>query len=697
VREVYKTSSLQDCVYDPKIRLKTIHYKLQGDFFMTLSNEQCLKGLHLMHQSRLFEQHIVKLFASGKMHGTTHLNMGQEACQVGLSLALKENDWIVPTHRCHGYNIATGSSPFAMFSEMFGSKYGLCKGLGGSMHMSDKEHFNLGSSAVVASGVGLATGLAFAQSKLKKDNISVALFGDGASSRGIIHECMNMSSIWDLPVLFFLENNGYGMSTKADRMISVQSIKSRVSSYNMEGEVVDGNNLDEVYDACNRARAYILENKRPYLIEAKTYRYNGHSKSDPCVYRTRDEEREWEKKDPIKRFKSSIFNDNLITKEKYEEVLKEDTLFMQEELLRAKKHKDEFISMEEAKSYIYAPFNKFENIECNTFHRAFGREAIREAILEEAQRDKNVYLIGEDIGVYGGCFNVTGDLHRKIRDQMVETPISEEGFAEMAIGASMLGIRSIVEIMYGDFATLISDALINHASKLRFMSAGQFACPVVFRLPVGCGTGHGSQHSQSLESMFTNIPGLIIIAPSSPRKAKALLKSAVRNNNPVLFLEHKFLYNLNGEIGDATDLMEIGKCDVERVGNKLSLISYGYMTQVCREAINSLVEEDSNHEGLVELVDLCTLKPLDRDTIIKSVRKTHNCLVVQEAPQFAGYSNEVSSLLNGDVEIFNSLENPIVVFGGNEMPIPFNPVLERDGIPTVKEIVKKLKNLLKSK
>jgi 2-oxoisovalerate dehydrogenase E1 component len=582
-----------------------------------------------------------------------------------------------------------------MFSEMFGSKHGLCKGLGGSMHMSDKAHFNLGSSAVVASGVGLATGLAFAQSKQKKANISVALFGDGASSRGIIHECMNMSSIWNLPVLFFLENNGYGMSTQADRMISVGSIKSRVTSYNMEGETVDGNNLEEVFDACERARSYILKNKRPYLIEAMTYRFNGHSKSDPCVYRTRDEEQAWEKKDPIKRFKASLFKEDVITKDKYDEIMSEDILFMEEELLRAKSHKNEILSMDEAKSYLFSPFSEFNDIECKTFHRAFGREAIREAILEEVQRDENVYLIGEDIGIYGGCFKVTGDLHKKISNQMVETPISEEGFAEIAIGASMLGIRSIVEIMYGDFATLISDALINHASKMRFMSAGQFDCPVVFRLPMGCGTGHGSQHSQSLESMFTNIPGLIIISPSSPRKAKALLKSAVRNNNPVLFLEHKFIYNLNGEIGDETDLMEIGKCDIERVGNKLSLVSYGYMTQVCREAINALVEENPKNEGSVELLDLCTLKPLDSDTIINSVRKTHNCLVVQEAPQFAGFGNEISALLNSDFEIFNSLEKPIEVFGGIEMPIPFNPILEKDGIPTVTEIVKKLKILLK--
>lgn len=661
---------------------------------MTLSKGQCLKGLHLMHQSRLFEQQIVKLFASGKMHGTTHLNMGQEACQVGLALSLKDDDWIVPTHRCHGYNIATGSSPFKMFSEMFGSKYGLCKGLGGSMHMSDKEHFNLGSSAVVASGVALATGLSFAQSKLKKSNISVALFGDGASSRGVIHECMNMASIWNLPTLFFLENNGYGMSAATSRMVSTDSLISRIKSYNIEGEVVDGNNLEEVYEACNRARNYILKNKKPYMIEAKTYRYNGHSKSDPCVYRTREEEELWAKKDPIKRFKAALLSNKIIDENQYKLILDDDIKYMEKELEDARDHKDEIIDIHEATSYVYADIEKYET-SCTEFHRAYGREAIREALLEEAQRDESVYLIGEDIGIYGGCFKVTGDLYKKVKSQIVETPISEEGFGGIAVGSSMLGIRPVVEIMYGDFSTLISDSLINHASKIRFMSAGQFECPTVFRLPMGCGTGHGSQHSQSLESLFTNIPGLLVVAPSSPRKAKALLKASIRNNNSVVFVEYKLVYNLNGEIGDESDLMTLGQCDVEREGSKVTLISYGYSMQKCRDAINSIVEKDESLLDKIELIDLCTLKPLDEDTLIKSVRKTHNCLIVQEAPQFGGYANQIAATLNKDREIFNTLKNPIEVFGGREMPVPFTRELEKDCVPTVEKITEKLKDLLK--
>ncbi|MBK5200268.1 MAG: pyruvate dehydrogenase [Spirochaetaceae bacterium] len=658
-----------------------------------MTDTQSLEALHLMLKSRIFEQHIVKLFASGKMHGTTHLNIGQEACHAGVALALNSGDWIVPTHRCHGYNIATGSSPFAMFSEMFGSSYGLCKGLGGSMHMSDAAHHNLGSSAVVASGVALAIGLSLAQLKLKMNTISVALFGDGATSRGVLHECLNMASIWGLPTLFFLENNGYGMSSKSTQMISTDSLISRAQGYNIAGEKVDGNNVNAVYEACCRARDYIINNKKPYMIEAITYRSNGHSKSDPCKYRTREEEQAWTQKDPIKFLKDQLIKKNIIDNDSYKEMISQNVNFMQDEEDKAQKFKDVRLTLDEAQKYVFAESEVPVNT-CKDFHRAYGREAIREAIFEEAQRDPSVYLIGEDIGLYGGCFKVTGDLYSKISSQIIETPISEEGFGGMAVGASMLGLRPIVEIMYGDFATLISDSLINHASKLRFMSAGQFKVPIVFRLPMGCGTGHGAQHSQSLESLFTNVPGLKVVAPSTPRKAKALLKASIRDNNPVVFVEYKLMYDLNGEIGDENDIMELGKCDIERNGDQLTLISYGYMSQVCRLAINEFVLDHPDKIGAIEFIDLCSLKPLDNESLINSVRKTHNAIIVQEAPKFGGYSNEISTLLNSDKEIFKTLNNPICVLGGKEIPIPFNRELEKIAIPTVLEINEKLKEIL---
>lgn len=300
-----------------------------------MTNEQSLSALKLMLKSRYFEEETERLFKDGLIHGTTHLANGQEAVQAGLCLALNENDWIVPTHRCHGFTICKGSDPYAMFSEMFGSRNGLAKGLGGSMHMPDKAHCNLGSSAVVASGVPLALGIAF-QIKNKANgscsfatssdsnpktkpsvpvkNISVAIFGDGASNRGSIHESMNIASIWKLPILFLCENNHYGMSASSDVMISTDKISSRAEGYGIPGETIDGNDVEEVFNKVKKASEWIKSGKGPFFLECMTYRYKGHSKSDKRLYRTQQEEQEWMKKDPISVFESKLIQTGILTK-----------------------------------------------------------------------------------------------------------------------------------------------------------------------------------------------------------------------------------------------------------------------------------------------------------------------------------------------------------------------------------------------
>jgi len=659
---------------------------------MQISKRKSLKALEIMLNSRYFEQQISNLFQKKIMHGTTHLNIGQEACQAGLALNLDPGDWIVPTHRCHGYTIASGSSMFKMFSEMFGSSHGLSKGLGGSMHMSDLSKNNPGSSAVVASGVALAAGLAFAIKKKAEPNMAVALLGDGATSRGVVHEIMNISAIWDLPLLFFLENNGYGMSASVKAMAAGDNLVKRAEVFNIKSISIDGNDLEAVYKAVYYARKYITEHKKPFFIECKTYRFNGHSKSDACVYRTREEESYWLTKCPIKNFSKQLIDNKIVSEEEINILNKACKATVQQELKKAEAVRDDFLSIDDMESYVFESTN-IERVESTSLHRALGREAIREALLEECNRDENVVLLGEDIGLYGGCFKVTGDLYTHIPNQMYETPVSEEGFANLAVGAAFRGIRSVVEVMYGDFSTLISDALINHASKIRFMSGAQFNCPVVFRLPMGCGTGHGAQHSQSLESMFTNIPGLKVVAPSSPRRAKALLKASIRDNNPVVFLEHKLLYTLEGDIGDESEIMPLGKADILKSGTSLTVISYGYSTNVCLKAVE-LVKNITSEDNLVEIIDLNTLSPLDKNTIINSVCKTHRALIVHEAPVSGGFGSEIAATICENEKAFASLDKPIIRIGGKNFPVPFSPSLERDLVPTEIEIFTGITKLL---
>ncbi len=318
-------------------------------------------------------------------------------------------------------------------------------------------------------------------------------------------------------------------------------------------------------------------------------------------------------------------------------------------------------------------------------------QAVKDAMSEEMRADRNVVLIGEDIGVYGGCFGVSrGMLDEFGTDQMLETPISEEGFMDLAMGASMVGMRPIVEIMFGDFSTLVSDGLINHAAKYRFMTGGQVQVPLVFRAPFGSGTGAAAQHSQSLESMYTNTPGLKIIYPATPYDAKGLLKSAIRDNGPVLFFENKLLYRTKGEVPEAEYTIEIGKADIKREGTDISIISYSRMLPVCLEAAEQLVEEGIN----AEVIDLRSLKPLDTETIINSVKKTSRAVIVHEAPKFGGFAGEVVSSIM-ESEAFYYLDAPVERLGGKEMPVPYNPDLEKQIVPVVDDVVGTVRKLVK--
>lgn len=657
---------------------------------MNLSKEMAQAALSIMVRSRRFEECIDDFFKRKEMHGTTHLSIGQEACQAGLSLALSQGDWIVPTHRCHGHTIARGTDERKMFSEMFGSADGICKGLGGSMHMTDVQTWNAGSSAVVGSGVNVAVGIAFALKMQQSQAISVAIFGDGASSRGAIHESMNLASVWNLPVLFFCENNNYGMSARADRMISTNSIAGRAQGYNITYETVDGNDVEAVYRAVSKAVESIRSTGRPYFIEARTYRTCGHSKSDPCVYRSREEETQWSERDPIFLFSKAMVESGLFTDEDVSRLMLEERNHIDEAAIDALSIRDQRISLEQAEHYVFAPEEELPYKSSQTISRMSYREAVRQALDEEMSRSKSVHLIGEDIGLYGGCFKVTGDLYTKHPDRIHETPVSEEAFTGLAVGAAMLGLHPVVEIMYGDFATLASDAIINHAAKIRFMSAGQLSCPMVLRAPMGSGTGHGAQHTQCLEAMFANVPGLIIVAPSCPGDAKALLKSAIRSNNPVLYFEHKSLYDTIGPVGDDQYLLPIGKAITKKKGTDVTIVSYSRAVITCLEAAAKLSLLD---EIEAEVIDLATLKPMDTQTVLRSVRRTGRLLVVHDSPEAGGYGAEVLACVAGDEEALAGLKAPMKRLGGKEIPIPFASELEKEAVPGTEQVIAAVRSL----
>ena len=636
--------------------------------------------LSAMLRSRFFERSLEDMFEHGMLYGTTHLSIGQEASHTGLCKALEKGDWVVPTHRCHGYNIAMGTSLEAMYGEMLGSRHGICKGIGGSMHMTDVSVGNLGSSAIVGSGITLAAGAAFALKRQKRNSIAVAVFGDGATSRGSLHEIMNLASVWSLPLLFFLENNHYGMSASAERMISTDRIYRRAAGYSIDSELVDGNDAIAVLTAVQNARERILREQRPYFIEVDTYRLCGHSKSDRCVYRSRSEEDEWREKDPIRRYCSYLISSGILGEEGILSIADSARRECSSALERALRKKDEVLGIEELEELVYAP--SFP-VSCNhgSVHHATYREAIREALAEILESDPRACIIGEDIGAYGGCFGVTGDLYRRFPDSVYETPVSEEGFVGLAAGAAMLSEHPIAEVMYGDFTTLASDALINHAAKSYFMSAGQLSCPMVFRTAMGGGTGHGCQHSQCPETMLLGVPGLIIVAPSTPYRAKALLKSANRANNPVVFLEHKALYPTEGDVGDEDAFLPIGKAFVDGCGRKLLAISYSMSYARTRRALESIAHD-------VTFLDLSTLQPLDEESIRSLSSEIGRVLIVEDTPLQGSVAESVVRIIE------THCDADIRIVSAASMPVPFSRRLESYVLPCDEAILSAANELL---
>ena len=621
--------------------------------------------LSLMYRSRFFEEKVEEAGKQNLIHGTYHLSIGQEACHIGLTSAITADDWIVPTHRCHGYNIGRGSDLFRMFSEMLGSRHGLCMGIGGSMHMTDASTSNFGSSAVVGSGISLAGGIAYALKEQDKNAIAVAIFGDGASSRGTLHEMMNMASVFGLPLLFFLENNHYGMSASSARMISTDSIWKRAEGYSMKSISVDGNDVVAVHDAVASAREYILSEGKPFFIEADTYRMRGHSKSDKCVYRTREEETEWKHKDPIDHFISFLTSSSIMDQQEINEIAEREKSAIDTAFSRAFSLKDDVITLPEMENLVVS--GKTGKYEIGGAHKGSYREALREALDEVLSSDPSARIIGEDIGVYGGCFGVTGDLHSKHPGKLLETPVSEETFSGMAVGAAAMGLHPCVEVMYGDFSTLASDALINHASKLRFMTAGQLVCPMVYRTPIGGGTGHGPQHTQSLETMFLGIPGLYVVAPSDPFSAKALLKSAFLMDDPVLFFEHKALYGDSGDIGDEDTYLPIDKAIVH--GNGSSLLAIGYS-----RAFRIMMDALSDISGETTFIDLATLYPLDEETLEREFSRIGRAVIVQEPSIGGGVAESVLRVLAKAGEVHNRVE----IATSHQTPLPSSRIPESD-------------------
>ncbi len=668
-----------------------------------LTKEELIGYLRQSIEIRALENNIANLLSKAVLKGASHLYAGQEAVAVGAVAALRDDDMITSTHRGHGHAHAHGDkyaqTPQAkqdhynkMMAEVLGKSGGYCKGKGGSMHIADVEHGNLGATGIVGGNLAVAVGAALAQKMKGTDRVVVCFFGEGASNEGAFHESLNMASLWNLPVIFVCENNMYAMSVPWANASKTPDVAGRAAGYGMPGEVVDGMDVLAVRGSVVKAAERARRGEGPTLIEAKTYRWYGHSHSDPRAYRTREEEAEWKKRDPITVLKENLESVKMLTEAEFEKM---------EEAVDVKLNNSmEFSNASpeplaiEVDTDVFAP-SKFTAADYETDrrlrsdiskglvkHEISYAQALVEAAREEMNRDPNVFIMGEDVGLYGGAYGATRDLFKEFGQwRVLDTPISEATIGGAAVGAAMAGMRPIAEIMYVDFTPLAMDQVANQGAKNRYMFGGKTTVPMVVRTEGGAGRAIAAHHSQSLESLWTHFPGIYVVMPSTPYDAKGLLKAAIRDDNPVMFIEHKMLYKEKGFVPEEEYIIPFGVADIKRPGKDVTLVTYSRMVFRSLEAAETLAGEGID----VEVIDLRTLKPLDINTIVNSVKKTGRLVCVSEAYENTGFINEVMMQVNE--QAFDYLDAPMIRVAAANVPVPRAEILEDMAIPNTGRIM----------
>ena len=641
---------------------------------------------------RRFDERVIELFHQGVVKGTAHSCVGQEAIAVGACAALEERDYVVSHHRGHGHCIAKGADMTRMMAELMGRDTGYCRGLGGSMHIAALDKGILGANGIVGAGIGLGTGAALSAKMRSSGQVCLVFFGDGAANEGIFHEAFNLASLWRLPVIYFCENNQYALTTAMSESTAIDRLSKRAAAYSMPGETIDGNDVLAVTEAVTRAAERARAGNGPSFIEALTYRWGDHSmRANLPRYRTEEEETRWRSDaDPLTRA-ARLLEERQVRAPEVSALKAKAADAVEVAVESAKAAPEPVLATLEAA--VLAP-HRIEPPEPGA-HAANGREisyveALREAIDQAMAEDERVFVIGEDVGKTGGIFAVTRGLigkygHERLRD----TPISEGAISNLAVGAAITGMRPIAEVQIFDFITLMMDAVVNQAAKFRTMLGGVPTVPLVIRGPQGGGIRLAAQHSQSLEAWFTHIPGLIVMAPSTPYDAKGLLLAAVRDDNPVVFLEHKLLYvQSKGPVPEAPYSIPIGRADIKRSGRDATVVPTMAMVAPALAAARELAREGIE----VEVIDPRTLRPLDTATILESVRKTNRLVVVHEGWTKWGFGAEIAATVME--EAFDFLDAPVARVGMRDVPMPYNDTLERAVIPGQADIVAAIRKVL---
>ena len=640
-----------------------------------------------MLRIRRFEEELHRLVGSGAIGGTTHLYAGQEAIAVGVSALLSVQDQVVSTHRGHGHLLAKGARCDRALAEFAGRVTGYCQGKGGSQHTAVPAIGHMGSNGITGGGLPIAAGLALAQQLRGTGHVVVAYLGDGAAATGNFHETLNLAALWRLPVVFVLEDNGFAMSTPVASHSACTNYAAWAERYRgMATARCDGNRLGDVMAAAAPLLARARAGDGPALLECTTWRHFGHSKSDPCAYRSKDDDAMWRQQDPLTLWIAAAGLDDAAVAAAAQEV--------ETELAAAVQFALQSPAGDAAVAFgdMDVPTVPDEPAPCRlaTGADTTVTEALRETLRGELQRDERVLLLGEDLGIYGGAFGVSRGLLEQFGPQRVrETPISENSFTGLAVGAAVGGFRPVVELMFSDFVTCCMDALVNHAAKLRYMYAGQVTVPLTMRLPIGRRHGYGATHSQSLEAWFLHVPGLSVVCPSNVSDAVGLLRTAIRTDAPVLFLEPKLLYPARGPMPAPDHLVPLGSARLDRHGKDVTLFTYGQCVPVCRTAAQQLAAEGIE----ASIVDLRSLAPFDLPTCVAALKATGRGVVVHEGSAVGGVGDAlIGALLQ---KVFGWLHAPLVKVAAAHVPMPSSPMLEDLVMPNAAQVAAQARSLVR--
>ena len=621
-----------------------------------------------MLKSRMIEEKMLILLRQGKI-SKWFSGIGQEAISVGVTSALHKDEYIMPMHRNLGV-FTTREIPLQrLFAQWQGKASGFTKGRDRSFHFGTQDYKIVGMISHLGPQLGVADGIALSHILKKEARLTAVFSGEGGTSEGDFHEALNVASVWNLPVLFCIENNGYGLSTPTAEQYNCEHIADRGKGYGMESHIIEGNNILEVYSKVNGIAKSVRKNPRPVLLEFKTFRRRGHEEASGTKYVPDELMETWEFKDPITNFEAYLIKEGAINSEKIKQMRSEISEEIQTGLQLAFNEAAVTADLETELKDVYKAFNFQEITPKNETVEQRFVDAISEGLKQAMEMHQDLVLMGQDIAEYGGVFKITeGFVELFGKARVRNTPICESAIIETAMGLSIAGLKSVVELQFADFISSGFNPVVNYLAKSHYRW-GQEA-NIVLRMPCGAGVGAGPFHSQTNEAWFTKTPGLKVVYPAFPYDAKGLLTAAIEDPNPILFFEHKALYrSIRQEVPIDYYTLPIGKASILKEGEAITIIAYG-------AAVHWALETLKNYPSInADLIDLRSLQPLDYDCILKSVKKTNRVIILQEDSMFGGIASDISAYIMENA--FEFLDAPVQRVGSLDTPIPFASSLEQ--------------------